>query len=273
MSYLKKILKWLFVLCASLYIVGCSYLYFEQEHLIFHPDRISVAYKYRFTIPFEEIFLKTRDNVKLNCLLFKSQQKESKGLVFFLHGNAGNLNDQATPAEFYTKLGYDFFVMDYRTFGKSGGEIESEKQFYSDIELAYSEMKKRYKESSISVFGYSVGTGPAAMLASISKPKQLVLIAPYYNMMDMALERYKLVPEFILEYKFETNKFVSKTKVPITIFHGDKDDVIPFHSSIRLTKLIKKTDHFFPLKNQDHNLFEQNKIFIKEITKTLDQKK
>ena len=273
MGYLKKLIKWMFLLCVSLYILGCTYLYFEQEHIIFHPNKIPVGYQFKFKIPFEEMYIKTSDNVKLNCLLFKSQEKESKGLVFFLHGNAGNLNDQAAPAEFYTRLGYDFFVMDYRTFGKSGGEIESEEQFYSDIKLAYSEMKKRYKEESISIFGYSIGTGPAAMLASISKPKQLVLIAPYYNMMDMALERYKLVPELILEYKFETNRFVRETTVPIAIFHGEKDDVIPFHSSTRLAKLLKKTDRFVPLKNQDHNLFEQNEVFIKEIKQTLDQKK
>ena len=219
MSYLKKIVKWLVFICAFLYVIGCGYLYFQQEKIIFHPDKLSRSFKYTFTVPFEEMYITTDDQVKLNSLFFKSQQKESKGLVFFLHGNAGNLNDQGGPAEFYTKLGYDFFVMDYRTFGKSGGEIESEKQFYSDIKLAYSEMKKRYKESSISIFGYSVGTGPAAMLASVSKPKQLVLIAPYYNMMDMALERYKVFPEFLLRYKFETNKFVKETNVPITIFH------------------------------------------------------
>ena len=100
MRYLKKIIKYLFILCASLYILGCGYIYIQQEQLIFHPDKIPVGYRFRFTIPFEEINLKTKDNVKLNCLLFKSQGKESKGLVFFLHGNAGNLNDQSGPAEF-----------------------------------------------------------------------------------------------------------------------------------------------------------------------------
>lgn len=269
MKLIKKILIWFFIVCGGLYILGCSYLYFQQENLIFHPDKIPPNYKFTFSIPFEEINLKTKDNVKLNCLLFKC--KKSKGLIFFLHGNAGNMIDQSSPAEFYTSLGYDFFTMDYRTFGKSGGEIESEEQFYSDIKLAYSEMKKRYKEKSISIFGYSVGTGPAAMLASISDPKQLVLISPYYNMVDMAIERYKIVPSFIVKYKFETDKFVSNAKVPITIFHGDKDESIPFHSSIRLAKLLKKKDHFIALKNQDHNLFEENKKFVDEIRSILDR--
>lgn len=270
MRLIKKILIWSFIICGSLYILGCSYLYFQQESIIFHPDKIPGNFKFKFTIPFEEINLKTKDNTRLNCLLFKHEK--SKGLIFFLHGNAGNMIDQSAPAEFYTNLGYDFFTLDYRSFGKSSGKIMSEEQFYSDIKLAYSEMKKRYQEKFISIFGYSLGTGPAAMLASVNNPKQLVLISPYYNMVDMATERYKIIPDFLVKYKFETNTFVSQTKVPITIFHGDKDESIPFHSSTRLATLLKKKDRFIPLKNQDHNLFEENHLFIKEIKIVLDRK-
>ncbi|MGK4569129.1 alpha/beta fold hydrolase [Flavobacterium sp. 3HN19-14] len=61
-------------------------------------------------------------------------------------------------AEIYTSLGYDCFIPDYRGYGKSGGEIESESQFLSDVDLLYKDMLKRYAEDKIVIIGYSIGT-------------------------------------------------------------------------------------------------------------------
>jgi pimeloyl-ACP methyl ester carboxylesterase len=91
-------------------------------------------------------------------------------LIFYLHGNAGSLNTWGEVAKRYTELKYDVFMLDYRGYGKSEGSIHSQKQFHEDIQMAYDEMKKTYKESNIVVLGYSIGTGPAAKLASLNHP-------------------------------------------------------------------------------------------------------
>ena len=62
-------------------------------------------------------------------------------------------------------------MLDYRGYGKSEGAIHGQTQFHEDIQIAYDEIKKRYKESNIVVLGYSVGTGPAAYLASTNHPR------------------------------------------------------------------------------------------------------
>ena len=263
LNTMKKFLLRLFAVLIILYTAGCAYMFFFQEDFIFHPKKLASTSKLSFTIPFEEVKLPVNGAI-LNGALFKSDK--SKGLVFFLHGNSGNLLDQDQAANFYTKLGYDFFTFDYRGFGKSTGEISSEEQFFSDIQAAYNYIKKSYKESMINVVGYSVGTASAAMITSRNNPSKLVLIAPYYSLVDMTVRNYKIVPTFLLEYKFETYKYLEQIKKPVLLVHGDQDEVLPFECSLELSKLLDEDDRFVPIKGQDHNYFEENEIFASAVT-------
>jgi pimeloyl-ACP methyl ester carboxylesterase len=260
MKKLKKIGKWILGLAIVGHIGICCYMYFAQESLIFHPEKLSKNVRLKFGHQTKEGFIDAEKGIKLSTVLCKTDSV-SKGLIFFLHGNTGNLEDQEDAARFYNTLGYDFFTMDYRGFGKSGGEITSEEQFFNDIDQAYESILKDYTPEKTIVIGYSVGTASAAMIASRKNPAGLVLIAPYYSLVDMTHRRYPFLPSFLLKYRFETNEFVKKTSSPILLVHGDKDDVLPFDGSQMLSKLLKKGDLFLPVKGQDHNHFEECKEY------------
>lgn len=158
----------------------------------------------------------------------------SKGLIFYLHGNAGSLKSWGEIAKTYTSLHYDLFILDYRGYGKSEGTISSEAQLYKDVHVVYNNLKTKYDENKIIVLGYSIGTGPATELAAANHPKLLILQAPYYSMTDLMKHNYPIIPAFLLKYKFETNKNIRNCKMPIVIFHGDNDEVIYFQSSLKL---------------------------------------
>ncbi|MEL6255336.1 MAG: alpha/beta fold hydrolase, partial [Bacteroidota bacterium] len=119
-----------------LYVAICALMYVFQERLLFFPEKLDPSYDYHkvYFTEFEEIFISVEEDVALNGLLFKSP--EDKGLVFFLHGNAGALNSWGTGADLYLDQGYDVFYLDYRGYGKSGGVIKSEKQFIDDAQQA-----------------------------------------------------------------------------------------------------------------------------------------
>ena len=57
--------------------------------------------------------------------------------------------------------------------------------------------------------------------------------------------------------------------MPILIIHGKEDEVIPYHSSIRLKGLIKKTDSVIILEGQPHNGMTDNLDYKREIEKVL----
>lgn len=260
---LKKILFGVLKLMLILYILICVGLYFFQEKLLFFPDKLDKSYKFSFSQPFEEIRIQTGDGNLLDGLLFKA--KNAKGLIFYLHGNAGSLEYWGSVAKQYTAFNYDVFILDYPGYGKSSGSIRSEEQLLDEIQTAYNKLKKKYAEHNIVVLGYSLGTGPAAFLASRNHPELLVLEAPYYNLTDMMQRSYPMIPTFLLKYKLATNEYLMRCKMPIAIFHGKQDKVIYYGSSLKLKKEFKRGDTLITLEGQGHNDMTDNPQYMMAI--------
>lgn len=160
-------------------------------------------------------------------------------------------------------------MLDYRGYGKSEGNISSQNQLYKDVQIVYDNLKTKYDENKIIVLGYSIGTGLATKLASSNQPKLLILQAPYYSLTDLMKHDYPIIPTFILKYKLETNEYIGNCKMPIVIFHGDKDEVVYYKSSVKLKKLIKANDRLIILQGQGHNGITNNPNYIIEIKKIL----
>lgn len=142
---MRKIIKISLLSIVGTCILFCSAFYFAQEKLLFYPIKLDESYNFIF-VNGEEINLTSPDGTRLNNLLIKSTQTPSKGLIFFLHGNAGALDSWGYTAKFYNELGYDVFIPDYRGFGKSQGNISNQKQLFDDAQQAYDYVKGLYKE-------------------------------------------------------------------------------------------------------------------------------
>lgn len=235
---------------------------------MFRPIKLETTYHFSFKNSFQEFYFPVDKNVHINGLLFPAQK--SKGLIFYLHGNGGSIDNWGNTAEIYLNNNYDFFVLDYRGFGKSEGEISNEKQLYKDIQIVYDSLKHFYSEENIIIVGFSIGTGPAAKLAANNHPKWLILNAPYYNLRSLARQYIKFIPILFLKFKLETNVFIQQVKCPITIFHGDKDEVIHVDATLKLKKLLKKEDQVFILHGQKHNGINENGIYLNEMKKILN---
>lgn len=255
------------IVIGTLYLVVCGLLYFFQEKLIFFPQKLAKNYRFGFGQPFEEMTITTQDKSLLHGLLFKADS--SKGLIFYLHGNGGALDSWGEVAGTYTDLNYDVFLLDYRGYGKSEGLIYSQKQFFDDVQIAYDSLKSRYAEDKIIVLGYSIGTGAATKLASANHPKLLILQAPYYSLTDLMRHSYPIIPPFILKYKFETNKYLPACKMPVVVFHGNRDEVIYYGSSLKLKTIFKKQDTLITLEGQGHNGMTDNFVYRAELKRIL----
>jgi uncharacterized protein len=264
---MKKILIRTVKILLVAYVVLCIILFAFQEKLIFFPGKLDRNFKFSFDQKFKEINIKTKDGHLLNGILFSSDS--SKGLIFYLHGNAGSLDTWGEVAKRYTELKYDVFMLDYRGYGKSEGSIHSQKQFHEDIQIAYDEMKKMYDQSNIVVLGYSLGTGPAAYLASTNHPRLLILQAPYYSLTDMMRHTYPIIPTFLLKYKFDTYEYIKQCKMPIVLFHGNRDKVVYYNSSVKLREFLKRTDSLITLDGQGHNGITDNPQYINAINTIL----
>ena len=246
--------KYAIFLSILILFISCS-----QETMLFYPEKLPSDFKFIFKSEFKEYFIKVDKKTELNGILFKAEK--SKGLIFYLHGNAGSINSWGFVADFYLHRNYDLFMIDYRGYGKSQGKISNEKQIYRDMQIVYDTMKHLYDEDKIVILGYSIGTGIATQLASVNNPRLLILNAPYFNMIDLAHHYVRILPSFFIRYKFKTNEFLQRVKAQVIIFHGDVDEIIYTGSSIKLSKLFKATDKLYILKGQKHNGIDENPTY------------
>jgi pimeloyl-ACP methyl ester carboxylesterase len=243
-------------------------VYIFQEKLIFNPEKLSDKYKFNFTNEFEELTYETEDGNTINAILFKAINP--KGIIYYHHGNAGNLEDWGSRAIDFTNIGYDVLMYDYRGYGKSSGKIKNEKMLNKDALMIYNKLLSTYKESDIILYGMSLGTGIATKLAHEKNPKTLILETPYYNFYDVSKYHYPYLPNSILlHYQFKTNKFLPEIDVPVYLFHGTEDETIPFDSSERLEKLSNNVK-LFPIKDGSHNNLNTFKEYHSRLEEVLN---
>lgn len=262
MNFIYTTLKVLIVL----YFLTCLLLYLFQEKFIFFPSKLKPNHTYNFQETFEEIHFKTKDGNSLNALLFKA--KNPKGVIFYLHGNAGSLKTWGEVANTYTELNYDIFIWDYRGYGKSEGKVFSEKQLLEDTKIAYSQLKNQYSEEDIIVLGYSLGSGLAAYIANSNNPKLLILQTPYYSLFEIAKKRFPMLPNFLFKYQLKTHEFLENCETPIVVFHGDEDEIIDYSSSLKLKEKFDQIQ-LITLEGHGHNGVTYHPKYRIELAKIL----
>ncbi len=202
--------------------------------MIFEPTKLQKSYKFKFDHPYKEYFIDSGFGC-INILHFKIEKP--KGCIIYHHGNARDMSDWAKNYKTFIELGYDVVFYDYRGYGKSTGKL-SEMALHKDARKVYYFLLQFYKPSEIIQYGRSLGTGVATKLAGRVDSPLLILETPYYSMRAMASKTIPFVPvSLLLKFPIRTNRFIQKVKCPIYIFHGMKDELVPFKHSLRLKNI------------------------------------
>jgi hypothetical protein len=120
-------------LAVGIGVAVLAWIYSFQESLIFHPERLPAEHRFALQrCQRSQHRRRRRDPVGLHLKL-----PAPRGVVFFLHGNNGNLATWFTNSDFYRAANYDLFMLDYRGYGKSSGRIDSEAQLRADVLAAW----------------------------------------------------------------------------------------------------------------------------------------
>jgi len=232
-----------------LLIIGVFYLvivggyYLLQDKFFFLPEKLENDFQFDFERPFEEGFFENTEKFKINFLHFKVENP--KGNIIYFHGNADNLVRWGKEASMLCEYGYDVWLMDYETFGKSNGKI-SEEAFYSDAETFYELVTTKTKDTQIILFGRSLGCTFATYLASKNETELLVLEAPFYSLVDALKQRFPFLPhKKISNYTFPSFQFAENVKCPVVVFHGTEDNTIPIEQGKKLFELFQNPEKEF----------------------------
>lgn len=225
------------ILFVAIYLFISVLLFYLQDYLLFKPEKLPKDYQFNYNQQsFREYNLTTRDGAVINGLLFKTKESP-KGIVLYLKGNSKSIKGWGKFAVDFTRLGYNVLMVDYRGFGKSTGK-RTQKAIKRDLQEIYNQIKERTDEHNIILYGRSLGSGFATKLASTNNPRLLILDAPYYSLTNVTARFMPFMPlSILLKYPLPTYKWMKYVRCPIHIIHGTNDKLIPYKTSVKLSKI------------------------------------
>jgi len=252
------------------YLVISVLLYYLQDFFLFKPEKLPEDFMFSYENQVvEEYNISTRDGATINGLHFKVEKP--KGAVLYLKGNSKSIKGWGKFAVDFTRHNYDVIMVDYRGFGKSTGRI-NENAIKHDLQFIYNKIKERIDEKYIILYGCSLGSGFATKLASTNNPRMLILDAPYYSLVNVTKRYMPFMPlSVILKYPMPTYKWLKYVDCPVHIIHGTNDKLIPFNSSVKLSKIKPNSTRLWPIIDGGHknlNNFESYHKILSEIINT-----
>lgn len=253
-------------------IIGYALLllatYLAQEFFIFKPEKLAADFKYKYDVPFKEVFFDVEPGVSINGLHFTV--KNPLGLVLYFHGNTRSIKGWAKYAKDFYRFKYDVVLVDYRGFGKSTGK-RTEKDMLNDMQFVYEQLSSKYTEQHMILYGRSLGSGFATKIASDNSPRYLILDAPYFSFKHVIKRFLPFLPmRLLLRFHLRTDKWIKLVKCHTYILHGTKDWLIPIINSQKLQALNPGKITLIKIHGGGHNnlpSFNEYHNFIRDILK------
>lgn len=253
----------------AIYIGLCLIFYIFQDYFFFRPEILPQHFQFKYPYPFEEKRYDMEDGGKINAVHFKVPN--ALGVVYYLKGNSKSIKGWGKFAQDFLGNGYDFFMIDYRGFGKSKGK-RTESILYADAQFLYKKLVHEYQEKNIVVYGRSFGTGIAARIASWNNPNLLILDSPYYSFKQLITDKggFLFPLKYLLKYKMPTNQFLKVCNCPIHIIHGTKDFLIPVKKHSVILKKERSNINLVLIDGAHHNNLPKFPDFHMKLYKILN---
>jgi uncharacterized protein len=248
----RKIYRVIIVITLIYCSIGIA-LYHLQEKFLFHPVALPAEFQFKFDIPFKEVNIPMSKTDTVNIVQFFPADSVVKGVVLYFHGNSDNVIRYAKYAKNFTKKGYEVWMPDYPTFGKTTGEL-TEDNIYEQAKEVYKLAHSKFSSDSIFVYGKSLGSGVASYIAAKEKCASLILETPFYSIPSLFSTYAPIYPtERMSHFKFPVGEYLQEVTEPVVIFAGTSDKVIPYRNAVKLKKVLKPGDEFITIENGTHN--------------------
>lgn len=220
---------YIFSIIFILYAGIVAYFYLAQGKLLYYPFREIESVPTDIDLPYEEITVTTSDRQML-CCWYVPVNGNSRGVVLFPHGNAGNMSTRLDTFRIVHNLGFDMCMFDYRGYGKSGGK-PSERGTYADAGAVYSYLLKErnVQEDRITVWGRSLGAAVAAWLGAHYHPRAVILESGFTSVPDVGQQQYPYLPvRYLVKFDYPTIDYVKNIRTAVLVIHSPEDEVVPF---------------------------------------------
>jgi fermentation-respiration switch protein FrsA (DUF1100 family) len=218
---------------AIAYLALVAMMYAAQRRLLYVPDRSPPSPIAAGLPEMTEARLVAADGVTLSA--WWRPPPADRGVLVYLHGNAGNLASLTGKLRPYLDWGLGVLAIDWRGYGKSEGS-PTEEGLYADGRAALDFLAALgIGPERVALHGESLGSGVATLLALERPVAALILEAPYTSVAEAAQRHYPYLPaRWLVKDRFDSLARIDRIKAPILIVHGEADDTIPVEHGRRL---------------------------------------
>lgn len=252
---------------AGAYLAICLLGYLGNRLFMYFPDPARFPPAEMGLEGVREIELTAADGTRL--VAWYAPARGDKPTLLYFHGNAGNAAGRADKIEMIRAGGYGVFYLNNRGYGGSAGR-PSEAANVADAITAYEHLRSLgVPPRRIVLYGESLGSGQAILLAAQREVRAVVLEAPLTSTVDVARSIYWFLPlRLIIADTYDNEKNVSRVHVPLLVLHGERDEVIPVEMGRRVFAAAKepKRLELFPAGAHsdlfDHGAWERADAFL-----------
>jgi pimeloyl-ACP methyl ester carboxylesterase len=180
----------------------------------------------------------------------------------FTHGNGGQAAGRAYAMRFF-RPSDGVYVVEYPGYGDKPGE-PGEASINAAAIAAYEALRAQYGSASICVLGESMGTGPASVLGSLADPpRRIVLVVPYDRIVEVAAEKYALIPaRLLMRDRWDNPRALAQYPGRVDIWGASRDEVIPVEHARRLARQLPRA-HYHEF-NSGHGWADVNDVDLSE---------
>ncbi|MCP4330742.1 MAG: alpha/beta hydrolase [Alphaproteobacteria bacterium] len=246
-------LKSIITTALVVYVVVGTALYLLQRKFIYVPSTGEPSRAEFGATDMEEVAYRTEDGIDLYGWFKPPADRDAPVIVFF-HGNAGHIGHRAAKVRPFIDAEYGVFLAEYRGYGGNGG-APSEEGLYADARAALDLLAATgFEAESVILYGESLGSAVAVQMAIERQARALVLEAPFSSLVGVARKRFPIYPtDWLVADRFDSASKIGRLEVPILIFHGEHDSVVPVELGRRLFEAAQEPKEGVFIKQADHN--------------------
>lgn len=211
----------------------------------------------------EELYF---DNDGETLIAWTAAPKRGRPVIFYLHGNAGNLAARAGRFRRFLDRGYGLFAPAYRGSSGSSG-TPSEAALIWDTEVAFHRLFAEMPALTarrVVLYGESLGTAVAlSLMASPAlHPEKghgplagVILEAPFTSIPDLAEHHYPGTRALAarLDSAWPSLTRAADLQAPLLVLHGTEDALIPIEMGRQITSAApSRNKRFLPVKGAGH---------------------
>jgi fermentation-respiration switch protein FrsA (DUF1100 family) len=208
------------------YAVLVGGIYAFQRHLLYFPDVSRPELGALAELGVREVNVTTADGVAL--LSWYLPPRGGRPVIAYFHGNGGHIGYRTARLRRFAQDGFGVLMLEYRGYGSNPGS-PTEAGLRADATAAVDFLEDcGIRPNRLVLYGESLGSGVAVLLAVQRDVAGLILEAPFTSVAEVAQYHYSFMPaSMMVRDRFDSASRIGKVKAPILVLHGERDKIVP----------------------------------------------